>query len=388
MSKSETATDSPGKKGKWTRRAFIGAGVVAGSALVVGVAVRQGNPIDRLSPLLTDGKNEQLLNAWVKVDADNIVTAVIQYVSDSIARDFLAPNLEVPAIFEPTVSGGILELAQAMGLQFTGGSYSVRATGQRAMRTAGAAAREMLVAAAASEWQVPASEITTADSMIAHANSGKSEPFAKFALAAAEQSLPAKPTLKSPDKYKIMGQPKARHDIPEKVDGTAIFGIDAKVPGMKYAAVKAAPVIGATVTSIDATTARTMPGVLQILNMGDFVAVVADGYWQAQQALNSIDAQYSKTEGDGLDLDAIFARYATSLDEAGEDGGDMETEAGDVGKAFAGAATKVEAEYKVPFLAHATMEPMNCTAWVRDGKCDVWSGHQAPVNARQAPVRQ
>jgi len=418
---SKTANDRSAKKGKWTRRAFIGAGVVAGSALVVGVAVRQGNPIDRLSPLLTNGEDEQLLNAWVKVDANNIVTAVIphvemgqgvytalaqmlademdadwnkvqileapadmQYVSDSIARDFLAPNLEVPAIFEPTVAGGILELAQAMGLQFTGGSYSVRATGQRAMRTAGAAAREMLVAAAASEWQVPASEITTADSMILHAKSGKSETFAKFALAAAEQSLPAKPKLKSPENYKIMGQPKARHDIPEKVDGSAVFGIDADVPGMKYAAVKAAPVTGATVTSMDATAAKSMPGVLQILNMGDFVAVVADGYWQAQQALNSITAQYSKTKADDLDLDAIFARYTSALDEAGEDGGDMETEEGDVAKSFAGAATKVEAEYKVPFLAHATMEPMNCTAWVRDGKCDVWSGHQAPVNARQA----
>jgi isoquinoline 1-oxidoreductase beta subunit len=135
---------------------------------------------------------------------------------------------------------------------------------------------------------------------------------------------------------------------------------------------------------MDATTAKTMPGVLQILNMGDFVAVVADGYWQAQQALNTIEARYSKTEGDSLDHDAIFARYASYLDEAGEDGGDLETEEGDVATGFADAATKVEAEYKVPFLAHATMEPMNCTAWVRDGKCDLWSGHQAPVNARQA----
>ena len=418
---SKTEAGSPAKKGKWTRRAFIGAGVVAGGALVVGVAVRQGNPVDRLSPLLVKSDKEQLLNAWVKIDADNVVTAVIphvemgqgvytalaqmlademdadwdkvrileapadmQYVSDSIGRDFLFPDLEVPALFEPTVAGGILELAQAMGLQFTGGSYSVRATGQRAMRTAGAAAREMLVAAAASEWQVPAGEITTADSMIMHAGSGKSDPFSRFALAAAEQSLPAKPTLKSPDKYRIMGQPKARHDIPAKVDGSAIFGIDAQVPGMKYAAVRAAPVVGATIESMDATTAKTMPGVLQILNMGDFVAVVADGYWQAQQALNSIDTKYAKTEGDGLDQDAIFARYGTHLDEAGDDGGDLETEEGDVAKAFADAATKVEAEYRVPFLAHATMEPMNCTAWVRDGKCDVWSGHQAPVNARQA----
>ncbi|WP_417620828.1 molybdopterin cofactor-binding domain-containing protein [Parasphingorhabdus sp.] len=421
MSKIEAISDSPEKKGKWTRRAFIGAGVLAGSALVVGVAVRPGNPIGRLSPMLTDGEDEQLLNAWVKVDADNVVTAVIphvemgqgvytalaqmlademdadwnkvhileapadqQYVSDSIGRDFLMPDLEVPAFFEPTVAGGILELAQAMGLQFTGGSYSVRATGQRAMRTAGAAAREMLVAAAANEWQVPASEISVADSVITHGRSNRSAPFATFALAAAAQSLPAKPRLKSPADYKIMGKPVPRHDIPAKVDGSAKFGIDADVPGMKYAAVKAPPVVGATVESIDATTAKSMPGVLQILNMGDFVAVIADGYWQAQQALNSIEASYSKTEGDALDQQALFERYAEHLDEAGSDGGDVETEEGDAAQSFAEAITKVEAEYKVPFLAHATMEPMNCTAWVRDGKCYVWSGHQAPVNARQA----
>lgn len=407
--------------GKWSRRAFIGAGVVAGGALVVGVAVRPGNPNDELKPLLANAEGEELINAWVKLGADNVVTAIVphvemgqgaltalgqmlademdadwagvqvveapaidQYVSDSIGRDFIAPNLQVPEFFEPTVAGGFLELAQAMSLQITGGSFSVRATGQRAMRTAGAAAREMLVAAAASEWNVPASEITTANSMVSHAKSGKSEPFAKFAAAAAAQSLPVKPKLKSPDKYTLMGKPIARTDIPAKVDGTADFGIDAKVPGMKYAAVKAAPVVGATVESMDATAAKTMPGVLQILNMGDFVAVVADGYWQAQQALNTIATEYSKTEGDKLDQAALFTRYDEYLNEAGADGGDTETEEGDAGDAFANAATKVEAEYKVPFLAHATMEPMNCTAWVRDGKCDVWSGHQSPLGARKA----
>ncbi len=407
--------------GKWSRRAFIGAGVVAGGALVVGVAVRPGNPTDELKPILASGEGEELLNAWVKVGTDNAITAIIphvemgqgaftalaqmlademdadwanvrileapaidQYVSDSIGREFIAPNLEVPEILEPTVAGGFLELVQAMGLQITGGSFSVRGTGQRAMRTAGAAAREMLVAAAASEWDVAESEITTANSMVNHAKSGKSEPYAKFAAAAAEQSLPAKPKLKSPDKYTLMGKPIARTDIPAKVDGSADFGIDAKVPGMKYAAVKAAPVVGATVEAMDATAAKTMPGVLQILNMGDFVAVVADGYWQAQQALNTIDATYSGTEGDKLDNAALFKRYDEYLNEAGTDGGDTETEEGDVSDAFARAATKVEAEYKVPFLAHATMEPMNCTAWVRDGKCDVWAGHQSPLGARKA----
>lgn len=407
--------------GKWTRRAFIGAGVAAGGALVVGIAVRPGNPIDRLSPLVAKGEGEQLINAWVKIDADNIVTAIVphvemgqgiftslaqmladeldadwskvrileapadaKYSSSHIGREFLAPNLEVPEILEPTVSGSFLSLATAMTLQITGGSFSIRGTGQRAMRTAGAAAREMLVAAAAKEWNVPAGELRTENSMILHDKSQKSATFASFATAAAEQSLPAKPKLKSPKDYKLMGKPIARTDIPEKSDGSAIFGIDADLPDMKYAAVKAAPVVGATVEAIDATNAKTMPGVLQILNMGDFVAVVADGYWQAEQALATIQTTYSKTEGDELNQDALFTRYATMLDEAGDTDGDVETEEGDVSEAFANAATKVEAEYKVPFLAHATMEPMNCTAWVHDGKCDVWSGTQSPLMARKA----
>lgn len=407
--------------GKWTRRAFIGAGVAAGGALVVGIAVRPGNPIDRLSPLVAKGKGEQLINAWVKIDADNIVTAIVphvemgqgiftslaqmladeldadwskvrileapaddKYASHDIIREFAAPNLEVPAILEPTASGSFLSLATAMTLQITGGSFSIRGTGQRAMRTAGAAAREMLVAAAAKEWNVPVGELRTESSMILHDKSSKSATFASFATAAAEQSLPAKPKLKSPKDYKLMGKPIARTDIPEKTNGSAIFGIDADLPGMKYAAVKAPPVVGAAVETMDATTAKTMPGVLQILNMGDFVAVVADGYWQAEQALATIQTTYSKTEGDGLDQDALFARYATMLDDAGEEDGDVETEEGNAAETFANAATKVEAEYKVPFLAHATMEPMNCTAWVRDGKCDVWSGTQSPLMARKA----
>ncbi|MEM8918379.1 MAG: molybdopterin cofactor-binding domain-containing protein [Pseudomonadota bacterium] len=407
--------------GKWTRRAFIGAGVLTGGALVIGVAVRPGNPVDELKGVLAKGEGEQLINSWVKIGTDNVVTAIVphaemgqgahtalaqmladeldadwdkveimeapgigKFVSADIGREFLAPTLEVPTILEPTVQGTFLQLAQAMNLQITGGSFSIRGTGQRGMRTAGAAAREMLIASAADEWGVPVSEIRTEKSMLIHDKTGKSEPYASFAAAAAEQSLPAKPKLKNPKDFKLMGKPIARKDIPPKVDGSAIFGVDADIPDMKYAAVKSSPVVGATAESIDATTAKTMQGVLQILNMGDFVAVIADGYWQAQQALNSVDTKWSATEGDSLDQDSIFARYAAALDEAGADGGDVETEEGDSADAFASADIQLEAEYKAPFLAHATMEPMNCTAWLREGKCDVWTGTQSPLGSRNA----
>lgn len=410
--------------GKWTRRAFIGAGVLTGGALVIGVAVRPGNPIGELKGVLARGEGEQLINSWVKIGTDNVITAIVPhaemgqgihtalgqmladeldadwdkleimeapgigaFVSADIGREFLAPTLEVPALLEPTVQGTFLKLAQAMSLQITGGSFSVRGTGQRGLRTAGAAAREMLIAAAADQWDVPASEIRTEKSMLIHEKSGKNEPYASFAAAAAEQSLPAKPKLKNPKDFNLMGKPIARKDIPAKVDGSAIFGVDADLPDMKYAAVKSSPVVGATVDSMNADKAKAMPGVLQILNMGDFVAVIADGYWQAQQAVNTIETKYTKTEGDDLDQAGIFARYSAALDDAGSDGGDVETEEGDPDDSFASAATKLEAEYRAPFLAHATMEPMNCTAWLRDGKCDIWTGTQSPLGARNAVAK-
>ena len=411
------------KKGKWTRRAFIGAGVAAGGALVVGVAVRPGNPVDSLKDIVAGGQGEELINSWVKIGADNVITAIVphcemgqganstiaqmlademdadwgkvrvmdapadgNYVSKDALRVFAAPGFKGGETMEPTYDGLFTQISKLAGGYVTGGSSSVRSTGQNGMRIAGAAAKEMLVAAAAAEWSVPAAEITTDKSMLAHAKSGKSEPFAKFAAAAATQELPRAPKLKTSKEYKLMGRPMQRTDIPAKVNGTANFGIDGAPEGqaLKYAAVKAAPIVGSRVKSMDAATAKGMPGVLQILNMGDFVAVVADGYWQAQQALNSIKTSYEKTDIDALDSDKMFANFGKALDQAGDDGGDSKASEGDVLGALKGAAKKVEAEYRVPFLAHATMEPMNCTAWVRDGKCDIWTGTQVPLWARSA----
>lgn len=408
--------------GKWSRRAFIGAGVVAGGALVVGVAIRTGKPGDKIRSIVAGGDGENLINSFVKVDADNVVTAVVphaemgqgvhstlaqmlademdadwenirvveappedHYSSKDIGREFMAPDLKVPDILEPTVDGAFLKLIGTMFGQITGGSFSVRGTGQRGMRTAGAAAREMLTAAAAEKWGVPAGEIKAEKSVLIHAASGKSATFGEFAQMASEQSLPVSPALKDPADFKLMGKPIPRTDIPGKVDGSAVFGIDADVPGQKmtYAAVKAPPVVGAKVISMDTKVAKAMPGVQQILNMEDFVAVVADGYWQAQQALNTIKIDYSKTDADTLDQEGIFKRYTAALDEAGSDGGDEETSAGDVKEGYAGAVKKLTAEYKAPFLAHATMEPQNCTAWVHDGQCDIWTGHQSPTKVRR-----
>ncbi len=408
--------------GKWTRRAVIGSGLLAGGVFAVGVAMRPGNPVDALKPLVAGGEGEELINSWIKIDANNVVTAIVphtemgqgvrtslgqmladeldadwekvivieapttgDYVSQHMARLFVAPGtLGAPNWLEPTIDGVFTRLAKMADGYATGGSASVRSTGQRSMRVAGAAARQMLIGAAADAWNVPAIEIRAEKSTLYHDASGTSAPYSQFAAAASEQPLPTHPKLKTPDQFNLMGKPIPRVDLREKVDGTAKYGIDATIPGqdLKYAAVFAAPVIGATVATMNDETAKTMPGVVKVLNLGDFIAVVADGYWQAQQAINTIETTWTKTENDTLDQEGLFARYNDALDEAAEDGGTSLVEEGDTVAAFTAAPTQVEAEYRVPFLAHATMEPVNCTAWVRDGVCDIWTGAQVPLRAR------
>jgi isoquinoline 1-oxidoreductase beta subunit len=412
---------------KWSRRGFIGAGVLTGGALVVGVAIRPGNPVDKLRGSVAGGAGEQLVNAWVKIDRDNTVTAIVphcemgqgahttlaqmladeldadwakvsvmqapadgNYVVPDAARDFVAAwSLDAPKWLEPTYNGLFTQISKLGDVLVTGGSSSVRTTGQHTMRLAGAAARQMLVAAAAARWNVPAGEIVAENSMLVHKASNKRGTYGEFAEAASQESMPQTPPLKDVSQYKLMGKGLQRLDIPAKVNGEALFGIDAQVPGqkLKYVAVKAPPVPGAKVEAINTATAKAMPGVREILNMGDFVAVVADGYWQAQMALNMVEPRYSRTDGDGLDSAKLSARFAKALDDAGDTGGTSLANEGDAPGALAGAAKKVVAEYKVPFVAHAAMEPINCTAWVHDGKCEIWTSTQVPLMARSAVAK-
>lgn len=410
------------KLGKWSRRGFIGAGVLAGGGLLIGVGVRPGNPIDSLAPKVAGGAGEQLVNSWVKIDTNNIVTAIVphcemgqgthsvlgqmladeldadwnlvkvmqapadgSYVVTDTARMFVAPfTVNAADWIEPTWNGLFTQISKLAGAMITGGSSSIRTTGQHSMRIAGAAARKMLIGAAAADWGVPADEIATRDSMLIHEASGRSARYADFATAAADQPMDQTPPLKSPDQYRLMGKSKARTDIPAKVDGSARFGIDAEPEGLdlSYAAVVRPPVPGTEALSMDASRAREMQGVLQILNMGDFVSVVADSYWQAQQAANAITIEWSASESPVKTMDDQFAVFAKALDEAGESGGNEAAARGDLAEALAGAANRIDAEYRVPYLAHAPMEPMNCTAHFANGKCDIWTSTQVPLMAR------
>lgn len=423
----QTQPPQRSRAAKWTRRGFIGAGVLAGGALLIGVGVRPGNPVGKLGPIVAGGEGEQLINSWLKIDADNIVTAIVphcemgqgahsvlaqmladeldadwslvrvmqaptdgSYVVTDTIRGFVAQGtLDAPDWLEPTWNGLFTKIGQLADGLITGGSSSIRTTGQHTMRIAGAAARQMLVGAAAKAWGVPAAEITTANSMLSHKASGRSAPYAQFAAAAAEQDMPQTPVLKAPKDYRLMGTDAPRTDIPAKVNGTASFGIDAVIPGqtMTYAAVRRVPVPGTRVAKMDASAAKAMPGVLQILNMGDFIAVVADSYWQAQQALNAITAEYTAPDSTIRSSQDQFARFAAALDEAGDTGGKEVIGRGDVPTAMQSAAKTISADYQVPYLAHAPLEPMNAAVWVQGDQCEIWTSTQVPLFARSAAAK-
>ncbi|MEL7032633.1 MAG: molybdopterin cofactor-binding domain-containing protein [Pseudomonadota bacterium] len=403
--------------GKWTRRGFIAAGVVSGGVLMVGVGIREGHRAPKLADMMTED-GETLVNVWVKLAPDNTITAIVPhsemgqgvftsmtqmlademdadwqtvtfeqapaheaYANYPLGREFLMGDTKVPGFVQDSLNGGFLRIAQSMGLQITGGSTAVRFTGMGGMRIAGAAAREMIVKAAAKSWDVPARELRTENSYVHHIASGRSEPYASFAEQAGKYSPPTQPTLKTPDQYTLIGKSLPRFDIPAKTDGTAEFGIDVDLPGMKYAAVMGPPVLGAETVAMDATYAQDMPGVIKVLDKGSFVAVVADGYWQAENAIRQLDVTWSETGAESLSQTDVFAQLRAAMADAG-DKGKEDVAVGNVHKATDSAARVYEAEYSVPFLAHAAMEPLNATAWVRDGKVDLWSGLQNPLAVR------
>ena len=415
------AKDESGKSrlGKWTRRGLlVTGGVLAGGALVIGVAVRPGHRAPKLRSLVADG-DEALLNVWVKITPDNTVVAIVphaemgqgvhsalaqmlademdadwdsvevieapaheEYANYALVKGLALGEADVPTFLVDTVDGALLELSQIADMQITGGSFSLRLTGVHAMRVAGAATRQILAEAAAATWQVPVAELRLERSLVKHPPTGREAPFADFAAAAARLVPPAKPRLKEADEFQVMGQSKPRLDIPPKVDGSAGFGIDAHVDGMKVATIRRAPVFGGRLLGVDDSRAMAMPGVERVVALPDAVAVVADGYWHAQRGLAALDVQWSGDGREAISQDDIYAQFRRDLDAAGTDGGDVEADEGDIGESLAGAAQRLDVEYDAPFLAHATMEPMNCTVWPHDGVCDVWVGSQNPLGVR------
>ena len=387
--------------GKWTRRAFIGAGSLVGGGFVLGIAGVTLAP-GRHSLVSADAAEKGELTTWITVTPDNFTTILVPHcemgqgsqtalammAAEEMEADWdlvrieEAPALDAyanayllraftgdpfPAPLGRAIDYGAYRLASWFGTQVTGGSMAVRGTGF-GMCIAGAAAKEMLLEAAAERFGVPVSECTAAASRVTHAASGQSASFGELARAATAFPVPPHPALKDPDTYAIRRTARKRFDIPPKVDGSVTFGIDFTLPGMLHAAVDIAPVQGGKLVSVDPGPAENMPGVKQVVQLEEAVAVVADSYWQARQALGKLSPEYDDAGHGEVSSASIFAAFDESLG----DPPDMPTDA----------ATVISADYRVPFLAHATMEPMACTARVEGDQAEVWAGTQDPLNAR------
>ena len=401
---------------KPSRRFVIFSGLAATGALVVGYALTPFSTLERARSLA--GKpGEAMLSAWVRIAPDNTVTVIVPhsemgqgvhtslpmmlaeeleadwslvrmeqapadmaFANGGLARGILAGDMSVPSFLSGSVDFLSRKAAEMLSAQVTGGSMSVRTTGIFAMRRTGAAAKAMLIRAAAETWNVPASEITASLSRLTHA-SGKSATFGEMAALAATYDAPMDTPLKAKASYTIVGTPRQRFDIPAKVDGTAKFGLDTRLPGMLFAAAMASPVFGGTLKSVDEAPALAVRGVTKVVKMANAVVVIADNTWRAKQGLAALSPVWDEGANSKISSDSIYAGMSAALDK-GDWSSDFDE--GDAAKAISGAAKTVEAAYKVPFLAHATMEPMNATAWVHDGKIEIWTGIQDGLGAQAA----
>jgi isoquinoline 1-oxidoreductase beta subunit len=253
------------------------------------------------------------------------------------------------------------------------GSRTIRFS-QEYLRKAGATAREMLIAAAAQRWGVPASECSAANSFVTHGPSKRKLSFGKVAEAASKLELPKDVKLKDPKDWKLIGKPIKRIDIPDTVMGRQRYGIDTQLDGMLYAAIAQCPVFGGKVKAMDSSKVEGRRGIVKVLNFESFVAVVADNWWRAKEALRDVNVDWDVGANGNASTATLMEFYRGGLD-AKEDIA-VARKDGDVDAALASAAKKLEAEYFTPYLAHSCMEPMGCTAVVKDGKVDVWTSTQ------------
>ncbi len=409
------------------RRKFIVATAVAGGGLMLGfrlpvvaqIDVENGDGIKPSGSVFEDIE----FNAWIRVSTDDSVTILVSqsemgqgvftslpmlvaeelgadweiikveqapasraYVNSLIEREFLgAPITETPdgrlASIWAAIAGS---LATRLGKQFTGGSASIRFWAQP-LREAGAAVREMLVAAAATQWQVSPAECEVDKGIVYHPSTDRSLGFGAVARAASKLAVPKHPVLKNPDEFTMLGKPVPRLDIPMKVDGSAEFGIDVMLSGMLYAAPRTSPVFGGEVKSYSSNSVMGLPGVTAVLPVPHGVVVVADSTWRAQKASQALEIEFNNGENSNASSGSILANLLAA--ETNEDGV-VDHANGDVEAAFAESSQVIEAEYSVPYLAHACMEPINCTASVSSMSCEVWiptqAQHQVQIAAAEA----
>ena len=366
-----------------SRRTFLQAGAAVGGGLLLGFTLpargRGRGRADRFAP-----------NAFIRIDRDGRVTLIMHKVemgqgTYTSMPMLLAEELEVDLAqvrLEHAPPDDALYAEPLFGVQETGGSTSVRGNFEP-LRRAGAAARTLLVAAAAQTWQVAATSCRAERGEVIHGPTGRRLGYGALVDKAATLPVPPTPPLKDPKDWTLIGTPAKRLDSPDKVNGTALFGIDVRLPGMKVATLAACPVFGGKLASVDDAKARAVPGVQQVVRLDDAVAVVADHMWAAKQGLAALAIRWDEGPNARLDTADIVQQLAAASQRSGV----VARNAGDAARAMAGAARKVEAIYEQPFLAHATMEPVNCTVHVRPDGCDIWVGTQVPTFTRTAAAQ-
>ena len=384
-----------------SRRHFLGvsAGLgLAGGGLVLGFSLtaRPAGAAGVTPPPVITGDgvptppaSEFAPNAFLRIDRTGQVSLVIpkvemgQGVYTSIPM-LVAEELEVgldQVQIEHAPPDAALYTDPNLGGQLTGGSTSIRYA-WLPLRQAGAASRTMLISAAAGQWKVDAATCHAERGEVVHAASGRRLGYGALVEAAAKLPIPKDVALKDPKDFKLIGTPAKRLDSPGKVDGTAQFGIDVRLPGMQYAVIVGCPVLGGTLGEVDDSVAKTVPGVTQVVRIDNAVAVVGVHTWAAKRGAAALNISWNDSKSNKLQMKDLIDDLAA----ASKRDGAVARSDGDIAKGFNDAKSRVDSVYQQPFLAHATMEPMNCTVHVQPDSCEIWAGCQVPTRAIDAGV--
>jgi isoquinoline 1-oxidoreductase subunit beta len=361
--------------GRVSRRALLQGGLAGGFLLAFHLPVRAVNePVQ--PPDDTSGKFAP--NAFIRIDeagkttlvmpqvemGQGIYTGVAMILAEELDADLKQVTLEHAPANEKLYAN------PAFGIQATGGSTSVRVF-WTPLRNAGASARAMLVQAAAQQWQVEPASCTTSNGEVIHTESGRRLSYGALAAAASSQTPPKDVAPKDPKDFVIIGKPLKRFDTPDKVNGKAVYGIDAMLPDMKFATLKACPVFGGKVGKVDDSAARKVPGVRKIVVLDDLVAVVGDHMWAAMKGLDALVIDWDEGPNARLSSKDIWQ----DLRSASEKDGVVAKSEGDIANGLA-TGDRLDAAYELPFLAHATMEPLSATVHCTPDSCEIWTGTQ------------
>jgi isoquinoline 1-oxidoreductase beta subunit len=363
------------------RREFLRTGAAAGATLVIGfhlpAAARADSHVGAAPVSFKP-------NAWLEVHADGAVSIWtgrsemgqgVQTAMPMIVAEELEADWEMVRVIQADAD-------PAYGNQVTVGSRSVQ-TGWEPLRRAGAAAREMLIGAAALSWGVPQGVCTASRGVVRHVGSGRELGYGDLTARAAALPIPDDPPLKPASAYRLLGTRVPRVDTPAKVTGRAIYGIDVRVPGMVFAAVARSPVFGGRLTRFDPAPALAVPGVTRVVPISRGVAVVAENTWAAFQGKRLLAVEWEEGATARWSTEGISQAFVAAAARSGQ----VVRSAGDAEAALRGAARTVEATYEAPYLAHACMEPMNCTAHVSDGRAEIWAPTQNPQGIQREAAR-